>query len=120
MIVLKSVKAAASVSSDMPSPTETSARVIGIAMATAVPSTTSSTTMAAAKPSISLVWAEACLPFTTGPPNSTWRSESPTAARTSSSRASMLEVSTSAAGESYWTSMKATRSSSLMAPAVPA
>ena len=55
VIVLKSVKAAPSVSSDIPRPTHTSASVIPIDIATAEPSTISSTRIAAAKPSTSLV-----------------------------------------------------------------
>ena len=72
MIVLKSVKAAASVSSDMPTPIETIASVIGSAIATAVPSTISSTMIAAAKPSVSLVCESTAFAPITVPPNSTW------------------------------------------------
>lgn len=121
VIVLKFVSAAASVSSERPTPTDSSAITIGSPAATAPPSMKRRITTAASSPSSSLVPVSgSCEPWITGPVNSTCTPVPSVAARRSTWRRSIDSPGMSNTGREYWTSAKAMRPSSLSAPARPA
>src|SRR5262249_14023636 len=118
--VFRPVKLAATVSRDVPMPTAVSASMIGIDIATAVPSTSSSTMIAAPRPIMSLEPDSGATPLGTSPPYSTVRPEPPTALLTSFSSWFRSAFSTSDALLSNLTSKKPILPSWLIAPGSPA